>query len=819
VRGELPAGTVTFLFTDVEGSTKLLHELGADAYAQALAEHRRVVREAVAAHGGIEVDTQGDAFFVAFPTAPGALQAAADTLAGLVDGPIRVRVGIHTGTPHVTDEGYVGVDVHRAARIAACGHGGQVLVSSATAAVAGADSLRDLGEHRLKDLSAPERIYQLGDGDFPPLRTLHQTNLPVPSTPFVGREKELLEVLQLLSEDGVRLLTLTGPGGTGKTRLATAAAGELGPAYPHGVWWVPLASLRDPELVLETASQTLGAQNGLAEHVGDRSMLLLFDNFEQVVAAADDVTELLAACPKLEVLVTSREPLHVTGEQEYPVPPLVHEEGVGFFLARARAVKPDFEVDEAVSEICRRLDDLPLALELAAARVKVLSAQQLLERLEQRLPLLTGGARDLPERQRTLRATIDWSYELLTTEEQRLFIRIGVFRGGCTLESAEQVADADLDTLQSLVDKSLVRFRDGRYWMLETIREYASERLDEDARRRHADHFLAFAEEAEPHLRTSTKEWLELLEAEHDNLRAAHDHFATVGETELALRLVGALSRFWYLRGYVAEGRRRLESALVADDRPTAARAKALNGAAVMAIQAGDTAHVKLRVDEALALHRALGDASGAAYSRLLRGHAANAEGDMATAQTFYEQSLQEFRELGEEDYVRLATRVLAYSYDVLGDLDRAREMHEENLERSREAGDARIEAQSLGPLGMIAIWQGRPYEAVPLLQEVHRIETDLGDRLGTAINVCRFAYLLAVVGHERLAARLIGCADARFEEMGASIAWVKEMNEETLDKARSALDDAALAEARVSGRPLAVNAAVALALDALATA
>jgi class 3 adenylate cyclase len=328
VRADLPSGTVTFLFTDVESSTNLLHELGADAYAGALAEHRRMLRTAFAAHGGVEVDTQGDAFFVAFPTAPGALAAADDTRLLLARSPIRVRVGIHTGTPLVTDEGYVGADVHRAARIAACGHGGQVLVSATTAALVANDRLRDLGMHRLKDLSAPERIYQLGDGEFPPLKSLYQTNLPIPVTPFVGREKELGEVLALMVRADLRLLTLTGPGGTGKTRLGAQAVGALAERYPHGLWWIPLASLRDSTLVVETAAQAVGAQNGLADHIGDKSMLLLFDNFEHVIDGAQEVADVLASCPGLDVLVTSREPLRVSGEQEYPVPPFVHQEAV-----------------------------------------------------------------------------------------------------------------------------------------------------------------------------------------------------------------------------------------------------------------------------------------------------------------------------------------------------------------------------------------------------------------------------------------------------------------------------------------------------------
>ena len=443
MRSNLPSGTVTFLFTDVEGSTELLRELGTTEYERALAEHRRILREAVNSHGGVEVDTQGDALFAAFPTAPGALEAASEALQGLAPGPIRVRMGIHTGTPHVGEAGYVGIDVHRAARIAACGHGGQVLISTSTASLVGTDELRDLGEHRLKDLSAPERIYQLGDEDFPPLESLHQTNLPIPSTPFLGREQELQQVLGLLSRDDVRLLTLTGAGGTGKTRLAAQAAGLSSGKYPHGVWWVPLAPLHDPELVLATAGRSLGSKNGLAEHIADKQLLILFDNFEHVVEAAAEVGGLLAACPGLQLLVTSREPLHVTSEQEYPVPPFVHKEGVSFFLARARTVEPDFQADEAVPEICRRLDDLPLALELAAARVKALSTQQILARLDRRLPLLTGGARDAPERQRTLRATIEWSHELLSEDEQCLFARLSVFAGGCTLEAAEEVAEAD----------------------------------------------------------------------------------------------------------------------------------------------------------------------------------------------------------------------------------------------------------------------------------------------------------------------------------------------------------------------------------------
>ncbi len=324
----------------MEGATKLLHELGPETYAQALAKHRRVVRETVAASGGVEVDIQGDAFFVAFAIAPAALAAATEISDGLGSGPIRVRMGVHSGTPLLTDEGYVGVDVHRAARIAACGHGGQILVSSATAGLVASDCLRDLGEHRLKDLSAPERIYQLGGEEFPPLRTLYRTNLPVPATPFLGRERELEELAELFAQDDRRLITLTGPGGTGKTRLGLQAAAAAADRFPGGVFWVPLVSLRDPQLVLSTAGQAVGAKNDVSEHIADRFLLFVLDNFEQVVQAAEDLAELMATCPNLRLLVTSRELLRLPGEQAYQVPALEASEGSSCSLPeRARLTR------------------------------------------------------------------------------------------------------------------------------------------------------------------------------------------------------------------------------------------------------------------------------------------------------------------------------------------------------------------------------------------------------------------------------------------------------------------------------------------------
>jgi predicted ATPase/class 3 adenylate cyclase len=645
----LPSGTVTFLFTDVEGSTRLLHALGAEGYADALGEHRRLLRQAFTAHGGVEVDTQGDAFFVAFPTAPGALAAASEAREALATGPIRVRIGLHTGTPHLTDEGYVGADVHRAARIAAAGHGGQILVSAATAQLVDASELRDLGLHRLKDLTAPERIYQLGPAEHPPLKTLHQTNLPVPATPFLGREAELAELAALLVRDDVRLVTLTGPGGSGKTRLALQAAAEAADAFPGGVWWVPLAALRDPALVLESATTALGASADIAEHIGDTRLLLLLDNFEHLTQAASNLAPLVSRSPNLTLLVTSREPLHLSGEHEYAVDPLLPDEAVELFLTRAVAAKRDFSANGEVAAICARLDHLPLAIELAAARVKVLSPAALLARLEQRLPVLTGGTRDAPDRQRTLRATIEWSHELLTDDEQRLFARLAVFRGGCTLEAAEAVVDADLDSLQSLVDKNLIRVRDsGRFWMLETIREFALERLaasGEEAmvRRRHRDVFLTLAESLDP---VRHMAGIRALVPERNNLRAALrwslDADAAAEET---LRLAYVLWRYWLETGSISEGHAWLTEALDrAEDVDTPMFARALDVASLVAAEKGDFAAALALSGRALAVAEALGD-TGALLGWILcrRGQIEIDRGVLGEAAAVLERALEIF--------------------------------------------------------------------------------------------------------------------------------------------------------------------------------
>jgi tetratricopeptide (TPR) repeat protein len=525
------------------------------------------------------------------------------------------------------------------------------------------------------------------------------------------------------------------------------------------------------------------------------------------------------SCPRLTLLVTSRELLRVQDEVEYPVLPLAEPEAVALFCARART-----EPNETVHELCRALDNLPLALELAAARTSVLSPEQILERLSKRLDLFRGR-RDADPRQQTLRATIAWSYELLGGEENRLFARLSVFSGGCTLEAAEEVAQAELDVLQSLVGKSLLRHTQERFWMLETIREYATERLEESGEAeelelRHAEYFLAFAEEAEPHLEDEVLggggEWLDRLDRELDNLRSALDRLAASGETERVLRLAGALSDLWASRGHVAEGRRRLESALRADKGPTAARAKALNGAADLAAVSGDSATMGLRAEEALALHRRLGDSRGTAESLQQLGYAVSEEGDWERAQQLLQESVRLFRDLGDEQYALWTTRTLAWTYAESGDLDRARALYEDDLRRTRVLGSKSLEAALLGSLAWIAVSEGRVQHALPLLEQSLRIRRDLGDRIEIALGLCGVARAITVLGRVGMAARLISCFDALREETGGGEPWVARMNEQTLASIHAQLDEAAFAEEWEQGRSLTVDEAVSLALREL---
>ena len=634
MRAELPTGTVTFVFTDVEASTSRLSELGAEAYADALADHRAVIRKSCTGNGGVEVDTQGDAFFFAFPTAPGALAAASDFTQRLAsNGPIRVRVGVHTGTPFVGDEGYVGSDVHRAARIAAAGHGGQVLVSAATASLVQPE-LTDLGEHRFKDLAAPERVFQLGGGEFPGLTSLYRTNLPIPATAFLGRERELREVVELLDREDARLVTLTGPGGTGKTRLTLQAAAEASDGFVDGVHWIPLAPLRDATAV--------GATFALALEVGDRPgieigtsivaafstkrSLIVVDNCEHLVAGvAELVGQLVGGCPKVVVVASSRERLGLQAERIYEVPPMAISDGHALFVDRASAVRPGFQPDEHVNAICDAVDQLPLAIELAAARVRALSTAAIHERLGERLGLLASRNRDVEERQRTLEATIAWSYDLLDDDERRVLRSLSVFAGGCALAAAEAVAGADVDSLESLLDKSLIRHRVGetgedRYWMLETIREYAQRELDHEgeadaAGTRHAAFFADLAGRVDaPSTYAVSDAQRDLFVSDRANFDEAHARALATGDGASALRfvrrlgratgVVGGSARDWYAKGVAS-------LALLGGTRED--RAWALVRTARVATLAGDFARARSWLDEADALFEELGDGHGSA--------------------------------------------------------------------------------------------------------------------------------------------------------------------------------------------------------------
>jgi predicted ATPase len=809
MRNELPSGTVTFLFTDVEGSTKLLHELGAEAYAEALAEHRRVIRDACAAGGGVEVDTQGDAFFFAFPTAPGALAAAGAMTELLARGPIQVRIGLHTGEPLLAEEGYVGDDVHFAARVAGSGHGGQVILSAATAQLVELE-LSDLGEHRLKDIPEAVPIFQLGSDAFPPLKTISNTNLPRPASSFVGRERETQDVVSLL-RDGARLVTLSGPGGTGKTRLSIEAASELVPDFKAGVFWVGLATLRDPGLVTETIAQTLGAKDGLADHIGEREMLLLLDNLEQVIDAAPELGSLLEACPNLKLLVTSRELLRVRGEVEYAVPPLASPEAVELFAARSL-----LDTDETTAELCRRLDSLPLAVELAAARTSVLTPEQILERLSQRLDMLKGG-RDADPRQQTLRATIEWSYELLSPEEQQLLARLSVFAGGCTLEAAEKVAEADLDTLQSLVDKSLVRFTEGRYWMLETIREYATERLEEGGTARellggHAAYYLTVVECAAA---DDSAEHFRRLDVEHDNMRAALTRFREERESEFELRLVSALTPFWVVRGYLREGLSHAEAALASEaGRSPSWRIKVLAAASDFVRMQGDAEQGRAFCEESLALAREIGDDAGVAQALHELGEAASVDGDYDAATEFFQEAIAAGRAAGRNGAGSVGN--LGWVAYLQEDYERAMPFFEESVELFRERGHESGVLVGLCNLVDATVLLGRPEEARPRIRECLQLAGELSFVQMIAQSLDATAAVLAE-SDARTAVRLVGAADVMYEDMNLSPPDAdRRVGDRAVESATQLLGAEAARALREDGRRLDREQALELALASI---
>ena len=910
---QLPTGTVTFLFTDIEGSTALAQRYP-DALPSLLAQHHTILHQSIAAHHGHVFQIAGDAFSAAFFTASDAVLAALVAQRRLHHeawdpSPVKVRMGIHTGAAQASAidsvaGGYVGyLTLTRTQRIMSAAHGGQTLLSAATQELVRDQlppdmTLRDMGAHRLKDLTRPEHLFQLVAADLPavflPLKTLdlHPHNLPVQPTAFIGREQAIASISSLLQRHDVRLLTLTGPGGTGKTRLSIQVAAELLDRFADGVWFVNLAPISESDLVLPAIVQTLGMRetsdrsllDQLKDYLQERQLLLLLDNVEQVVSASPLISELLATAAQLKVLVTSRVALHLSGEHEIAVSPLslpdrahlpaverlTQYEAVRLFVERAQAVNADFAVTNAnapaVAEICARLDGLPLAIELAAARSKLFTPQALLARLERRLKLLTSGARDLPARQQTLRNTIAWSYDLLAVEQQVLFARLAVFVGGWTLEAAEALCAAhdDLasdvfDGIAALVDQSLVRQIEGlagepRFTMLETIREYAWDRLSARAEtmwieEQHANYFLALAEEAESYLwSVDPDRWLMRLEAEHDNVRAALEWFTGRAETEQALRLAGALALFWQSHEHMAEGRRWLPKLLTMSSGIAAPiRAKALLGATQFCLE--DLTTARGYIAESLALYRALSDTVGTiralhtlgaievdhgnlalaktcveeslrlcesvadtpypGWALLLQGRIALHQGDAAQAASYGQRSLAIMRRLGNRRGVAGLLTSVGDVYRLEGDYQRAVVYNQESLALCREIGNKGMTALVLHNLGHTVLRQGDQQYALDCFAEGLRLSRDIGDRALSGLCLAGMASMAAVYGQPERATRLFSAAEAQFDALSYILEpQDRSDNERNLAIAREQLSEELFSDVWAAGRALTLEQA-----------
>lgn len=849
---DLLVGTVTCLFSDIEGSTRLEIELGTGPYRDIRERHRALLRTAFAAHRGHEQGTEGDSFFVIFPAAPDAVAAAADAQRGLAAEPwpdglsIRVRMGLHSGEIEAVGRDVVGLAINRTARIAAVAHGGQVLISDATRSLLGdrlpdGVTLRDLGEHRLKDLRAPERLSQLIiDGlpaDFPPLRSLdaRPNNLPTQLTTFVGREREVAEASALLER--TRLLSFTGPGGTGKTRLSLQVAAASAERYPDGVWFVALEAIRDPDLVAPTIARTLGLMDNparsaidlVADEIGERHVLFVLDNFEQVVGAGPVVAELLRRCPNLACLVTTRIALHVSGEQEYPVPGLpappdpsrlseverlnlprgLREfdletlgqfEAVRLFVARASAIKPGFTVNSAnapaIAGIAGRLHGMPLALELAAARIKLLTPEQILARLDHHLSTLAVGSRDLPERQQTLRGAIDWSYDLLDDGARRLLVRLSIFRGGFDLDMveavcgpADEIGGDPVDRLGELVDQSLVR-RDEeadppRFAMLETIREYAAEMLagtgEVDAiSRRHAAAILALVEEASTYLGSAEQRtWLERLEVDHDNLRAAIE-WATDHDPSTAVRLAFATWRFWQQRGYINEGRARMaEMERRGWDLTPVERARFAEAAGGLAYWQSDRDAAVRWYDEQLEIWRGLDDRreiANALYNRayadmitVMTGRAAPDELDSASH--LLDEALAIYRELGDTTGEGNIVWGLGSFHYFTADAATAETWFRRSLELHRAGENRTMEAWALHMLSLSLVGQRRWDDARSTSRRALQHFHGAGDVAGVTLVLDDLALIALGVGEIDRAGRLWGAARHLQSTTGTALA------------------------------------------------
>jgi predicted ATPase/class 3 adenylate cyclase/transcriptional regulator with XRE-family HTH domain len=894
----LPAGTLTFLLTDIEGSTPLWEQHPA-AMQAAIARHDALLAELLARHGGRQVKDrgEGDSILAVFTSPSAALAAACALQAALLaepwpaHTPLRARMGLHTGEAALQGSDYYGVTVNRAARIRSLGHGEQILLSRATAELArdtlpAGTSLRALGSHALTGLAQPEEIYQVVHpglpAEFPPLASpsAHPSNLPVALTSFIGREREQSEVRALL--DAARLVTLTGAGGAGKTRLALAVAEVVLEAYPDGVWLVELAPLADPALVVQAVAQTLGPREEagrslretLLAHLRERHLLLVLDNCEHLVSACAALAlALLQGCPSVRIQATSREELGVPGERLYRVPSLAVPdlrrlpppeltgtyEAVRLFVARAQERRADFALTsqnaQAVAQVCARLDGMPLAIELAAARVGSLPVTAIAARLDDRFRLLTGGPRTAVPRQQTLRGAIDWSYQLLSLQEQALFARLAVFTGGCTLvgiaavclspdEAEDVLAGYDvLEGVSSLVEKSLLRLDEGmggrgepRFALLETMHEYARLALEargETAwlRARHAAYVLALVEAAEPHLQGAEHDatWLAQLEAEHDNLRAVL-RWAQQAEDqqEVGLRLVAGVWPLWAMHGRVSEGRSWLERFLAPAQgvawhtagTPAVVRAKALAGAGLFAFAQGDYAWATVLQEERLVLCRELEDRLGIAQALNAMGILAEMQGEYARATDLLEESLALLRDLDDRPTLAEALLYLGITASRQGDYARATGLLEESLALSRDLSIKRLIGHALSVLGLVALDQVNYARATVLLEESLALFGDVGYKWGIAWCLEGLAQVAAAPGAapaalER-AGRFLGTAAALRAALGVPLAPIDhESYERTVAALRASLGDAAWQVAWDEGWAQTVEQAIASALTA----
>ncbi len=894
----LPTGTVAFVFTDIEGSTHLAQTLPDDRWQVVLGRHRELIRAAVAAHGGAEVSTEGDGFFLVFPRTLDAIAATVDAERAIsaepwpADATVRVRMGIHTGDGRLDGDGsYIGADVHRAARVAAAGHGGQVLLSETTSALVADElpegvGLRGLGEHRLKDLR-PERICQLviaGErSEFPPIRSLDRrpNNLPTQLTSFVGRDKELRAAGDLLRT--TRLLTLTGPGGTGKTRLSLQLAADVGEEFTDGIWFVALEPVRDPGLIANTILTTLGlveaggrsARDILIDWLASRRLLLVLDNFEQVIDGAPVVAELLRGAPRLSIVVTSRAPLRVSGEQEYPVLGLPAPrdvlalsdlekmnlpagdrrlevddvtafEAVRLFIARAVGVRPDFRVTNdnapAVAGIAARLHGMPLAIELAAARVKLLSPDAILERLEHQLGILSAGSRDLPARQQTLRGAIAWSHDLLEPGEARLLARLSVFVGGCELDSAEAVcgpaAELDgldvLDGLTSLADQSLVRAEeiDGatRFRMLDTIREFASERLTEsgerhEVERRHSAAFLDLAESLTARLTgNDQRRWLGRLERDHDNIRAVLDRAVAAGDGTIAIRVGFGMWRYWQKRGHLTEARRRLQAMVAAPwsrDEPIL-RARLMEALGGVAWWQADLEAMGPAYTEALALWESIGDEreiANALYNDSFRYAVTEdpAKSDPDRVGFAQMKRALDLAEAAGDEHGRANALWGIGNYLYFHDSDdRGSAQFREAMGIFARLGDRTMEAWSLHMHSTAMIRSGELEKSTRDAGQALRLFHSFGDIAGITLALDDFASLAIAAGDLQRSARLWGAARALSSAGGVGLADFVDKTYEFYSRpnARVAIDSAELERYAQEGRAMTLDESVAYALE-----